>query len=1060
MKLLTGALVAGVIVGAWAQDVRDLAPGPALRREMQPGETHRYRIVASAGEFLHLVVDQKTIDVGLTFEDPSGAKLAARNSVWTAEGPEPVSIIAKSSGVYTLVVEGPKAGGRAKPGAYEIGVREQRPAGGGDQSRVEAEQLNEEGMAVHKKPEAIEKYTRALALYRGAGTGYWEGRTLLLMGDAYVGRRVFAAALDVLAQALPLLASAGDSEGEANTLNKLGLAYYHSGDPKRSLEFFDQSLAVADSARDPRRAASAANNAGIIAINAGDAARAAAYLERALKIYRELAYLDGEVSALNNLAIAYGARGQFNRKIEYLRQALALRRTEGNKREESGILNNLGAAYKDLGDGARALELYEQSLSIAPADDAIHEAMVLINIGNVYTGRKEYDKAAEYLQRAYDIRSKAGDRRGTAAALLNLGALLTESERDESGALVKLQQALPIFREMGDRGREALALGNLAKVTSRLGDRPKARELALESLAVSRAIGQQESEIAALGLLTRLALIENDLSQARARAEEALGVIESLRNKVAGAAFRASLMSMVQDDYARYVDILMRLHRDQPQAGHDRAAFEAAERARARSLLDTLAEGGADIRQGVDPALLSREKDLERRIDQAGRRETALLAAPHTQEQAAAARRALDQLLTEYQELRAQVRQLSPAYASLTQPEPPKTAQIQAQLDSETLLLEYALGDERSYLWALTPDSITAFELPKESEIETLARRYFEFVSTPKADGAAATALSAELSKVLLGPVAALLPGKRLVVVANGALQYVPFAALPLPGDSLPLIANNEVISLPSASILGVLRSQRAARPSPPKTVAVLADPVFSPQDSRLARNAPAAASAARGAEEEQEPDLAKSVRAAGFNRLTRLRFTREEAQNILDLVPAGQKLRAVDFDATRAAVLSGDLANYRIIHIATHGIVNTQSPDLSGLVLSLVDAKGQRVDGFLRMHQLYNLNLPADLVVLSACQTALGREIHGEGLVGLTRGFMYAGASRVVASLWQVDDQATAELMKRFYRGMLGKQRLSPAVALRQAQTEMSRDSRYRSPYFWAAFTIQGDWR
>ena len=187
--------------------------------------------------------------------------------------------------------------------------------------------------------------------------------------------------------------------------------------------------------------------------------------------------------------------------------------------------------------------------------------------------------------------------------------------------------------------------------------------------------------------------------------------------------------------------------------------------------------------------------------------------------------------------------------------------------------------------------------------------------------------------------------------------------------------------------------------------------------------------------------------------------FSREEADAIAEFVLGRSLLKATDFQASRAKAVSGELSNYRIVHFATHGLLNSEHPELSGLVLSLVDENGRPQDGFLRMHEIYNLRLPAEVVVLSACQTGLGKEIKGEGLVGLTRGFMYAGAQRVVASLWQVDDLATAELMKRFYRGML-KDNLRPAAALREAQVELMKQKRWSSPYFWAAFVIQGEWR
>jgi CHAT domain-containing protein len=200
-------------------------------------------------------------------------------------------------------------------------------------------------------------------------------------------------------------------------------------------------------------------------------------------------------------------------------------------------------------------------------------------------------------------------------------------------------------------------------------------------------------------------------------------------------------------------------------------------------------------------------------------------------------------------------------------------------------------------------------------------------------------------------------------------------------------------------------------------------------------------------------------MRDVGNQEFPRLPFSRREAEAIVAAAPRGESIKALDFEASRDTATSADLSNYAIVHFATHGLLNSNHPELSGIVLSLVDQNGKSQDGFLRLHEVYNLRLPAELVVLSACQTGLGKEVRGEGIVGLTRGFMYAGAARIVASLWKVNDAATAELMKRFYQRIFAKG-LRPAAALREAQVEMWKDGRWRLPYYWAPFVIQGEWR
>jgi CHAT domain-containing protein len=396
-------------------------------------------------------------------------------------------------------------------------------------------------------------------------------------------------------------------------------------------------------------------------------------------------------------------------------------------------------------------------------------------------------------------------------------------------------------------------------------------------------------------------------------------------------------------------------------------------------------------------------------------------------------------------------------------------------LNEETVLLEYALGEEKSYLWAVTPTAIKTFELPKKAEIEQQAKRLYEQLTARNANPAKETLAqrqqrllrtdeeyakaSVNLSQMLLGPVAAEMKNKRLLIVAEGVLQFVPFATLPNPADGgwQPMIVSNEIVTLPSASVAAVLKQEAADHKSPNKLLAVLADPVFSSQDSRVAISAKKRTAA--GADADSLIVAKRSAAEAGLTNLERLRFSRQEADDITRLAAEHQKLQAVDFAANRALATSPDLGQYRIVHFAAHGLINNQHPELSGVVLSLVDEQGRAQNGFLRLYDIYNLKLNADLVVLSACQTALGKEVRGEGIIGLTRGFMYAGARRVVASLWQVDDRATAELMKRFYQAMLGGG-LKPAAALRSAQTEMWRDKRWQAPYYWGAFTLQGDWQ
>jgi len=276
------------------------------------------------------------------------------------------------------------------------------------------------------------------------------------------------------------------------------------------------------------------------------------------------------------------------------------------------------------------------------------------------------------------------------------------------------------------------------------------------------------------------------------------------------------------------------------------------------------------------------------------------------------------------------------------------------------------------------------------------------------------------------------------------------------------LIVTHEIVMLPSASIANVLRHATSERPAS-KAVAVLADPVFQADDPRVTsdkhKSAPASAQADNPERTGPPRDLARAAESVGVSRFERLLYSREEALAITAKADRSASLTALGFDATRELVLSSAINGFRVMHFATHAVLDGRHPELSGIVLTLVDDHGRRVDGFLRLHDIFNMKLSVDIVVLSACQTALGRDVRGEGLIGLTRGFMHAGASQVVASLWDVRDRSTAALMTELYAGLLQRGLTAPA-ALRAAQIAMWKNPRWRMPVHWAGFIVQGDWR
>jgi CHAT domain-containing protein/Tfp pilus assembly protein PilF len=858
-------------------------------------------------------------------------------------------------------------------------------------------------------------------------------------------------ALQTWQKALQLYQQAGNTAKEAETLTGLGVVYNQLGDKQKALETYQQALSIYQKTNDQTWIADTLNSIGLVHADLGEYEPALAAYNQALPLYEAVKDIGGKAYTLNNLGVAYDAQGEYQKALDAYNEALPLWQQVGDKKGQAYTLNNIGYIYDTLGQFQQALASYNAALPLwREVKDRQGEAFTLNNIGLAYANAEQYDKALEYYNQALPLWQELLGSRGQATTLNNIGYVYANTGNFNK-ALQTYNQALPLWERVGDRRGEASTLNNIGFVYANLNEIQPALNYYNRALELRRSVGDRAKEALTL---YRIAISQRDLGNLEAaqwNIEAALEIVEDLRTKVDNQDFRASFFASKQDYYEFYIDLLMQMHKSNPTQGYDAKALQASERARARSLLDILTDAGAEIRQGVDPELSAQEKALQQKLAGLEERRTQVLAEDHTEEQAAAINSEIEQVLQDYRQVQAQIRETSPRYAALTQPQPLTLQDIQQQvLDKDTVLLEYSLGKERSYLWIVTSDSLKSYELPARDQIEKASLDFRNWLTVPslRIRSAQMNASAQNLSEMILGPIAEQLGNKRLLIVSDGALQYVPFAALAVPAqpEYTPLIVNHELVTLPSASTVGVLRQELAGRPSAPKTLAVLADPVFSQTDERVNQVSAVKPPAPQ--------DTVKNLELT----FQRLPFTKQEAEKILDLVPASEKAKAFGFAANREAATSEVLSNYQMVHFATHGILDSANPELSGLVLSLVDKKGRPQDGFLRLPEIFNLNLPAELVVLSACETGLGQQIRGEGLVGLTRGFMYAGAARVVVSLWSVDDEATSLLMVNFYQRML-QQGLKPAAALRAAQLEMWQ-SEWKSPAYWAAFTMQGEWR
>jgi CHAT domain-containing protein/Tfp pilus assembly protein PilF len=1125
-----------------ADEKLSLEPGKPVERELSSGQSHLYKIAITSGQYLQVTVNQQGIDAMVALFTPDGKKIGEADNEKATVRSETISAIAEETGPYRIEVR--SAAKTVGAGRYEIKIEALKMATAEDKHHVAAESIFREAKQLENGPaedkrKSVEKYQTALQLFREASDQRRIAESFNSIGRIHISLGERQKANENFNQALMIFQEAGDQRGEAKALNNLAVLYTSMGKLQEAVEKFNESLSLKRKIGDTEGERATIINIGAVYKLLGETQKALEKYNEALPLSRVAGDRNEEAATLNNIAGVFWTFGDRQKALEKFNEALQIRRTLGDRESEAEILNNIGLVHESLGETQKALDKHKEALSVTQAvgnrfgvassaigigrvyftlgelqkaqekfnealaifrviGDRRMEANALNNLGNVHFDLGEMRRALEKYHDSLHIRRAVHDRRGEAQSLHNIGTCYNESGEWQK-ALENFNQALPIRRAIGDRQGEASTLHSVGTAYRLSGDLAKSLENFNESLLIRRSIRERDGEVETLLGIAQAMHKQGNLSQARQAIEQAIVIIENTRTQIDSQNLRASFLAKRHEYYQSYIDILMEQHRQNPSVGFDALAFGVSERARARSLLELLMESGADIRQGVDSFLLERERNLQQLLNAKAAAQVALLNRKHTPTQAEYLAKEIAAITTELEELRSQIRERSPRYATLTQPLPLSLAEIQRKvLDPDTLLLEYSLGDDASYLFVVSQTSITNYQLPKRAEVEAATRRVRELLTAPQPQPGDTEAKyqarikeakenywpqAAELSRMLLGPAASQLGGKRLLIVADGALQYLPFGVLPIPeterrkdrgtrrqGDRgtrrqgksplptphsplpTPLIAEHEIVHLPSASTLAVLRRELAGRKPAAKTVAVLADPVFSADDARVKSGNKTLAGI------EAPADLMRAINDVRGD-MRRLLLTRDEAEAILSVSPRTSAFGALDFRANRATATSDELSRYRIVHFATHGLLNSEHPELSGVVLSLVDERGQPQDGFLRLHEIFNLRLQADLVVLSACQTGLGKEVKGEGLVGLTRGFMYAGAARVVASLWQVNDVATAELMKRFYRRML-KDGMRPAAALRAAQIEMWKRPQWQSPFYWGGFVLQGEWK
>ena len=1049
-----------------------LYDGFTQEREIRGGATHAYTVELQAGQFLRVTVQEEGIDVVVRLLDPQSTKVVVADSFAIPFHPhvetEDLTAVAGTAGAHRLEVV---ASGKQEKGRYLLRVEGPRAAEAADRTRAEAVTATWRGLVepMGDKVEQIHSLERAAALWEEVGERRKAAQILFHLGKNLqkLGRDAEAAKDFQRSAALWERETGPQSrDWEARALSGEGLSLKHMKRLTEARACYEKELALERETGDEGMEGAALGNLGGLASDQGEVRRAIDLELQGLELVRKAHDEATETRALGNLANDYQLIAENQKAAHYYEEALALARRLHNQREEGLVLNNLADLYSELGDYDKALSHWQEALKLADtASD--RRAKTLNNLGTACLRLGRYDDARRYFQRALALAREVGDMETQIMSLANQ-AFLALRRNEPAQALELAQKALPLSKGFGEpEAFSHYALGSAYR------DLEKWAEAQRELAAAQESYHQRGQVLREADVALAMARVERGsghLEAALVQVRSALALVESARTRVVRQDLRASFSAARQDFYELLIDTLM-------ARGLAAEALQASERARARILLEVLHESETDIRQGADPALVERERSL---LDEVNRGESRRIELTRQENpdpaRLAEVQKKIDETLEDLQQVEASLRESSPRYAALTEPQPLTAVEVQAQvLDGRALLLEYALGAKQSFLWLVGSDGIETFTLPGRKRIESVALQYYKHLTARNGQQAGETVPAwktriaeadrkaglegLQLSRMILAPVEKRLGDRPLLVVAEGALQYVPFSALPLPSSGAPLVTRHEVVSLPSATALAALRRELRERRPAPHELAIFADPVFQPNDPRLKPPlGPLGQLEPPGPRGAPEPEAGREA-GIDVSKLRRLPSSQKEAETIAALMPSGEVFKALGFAASKSAVVGGRLDAYRRLHFATHGVLDTGRPELSGLVLSLYDERGRSQDGVLRLNDIYNLRLGADLVVLSACRTALGKEVRGEGLIGLTRGFMYAGAARVLATLWSVEDQATAELMANFYRGIL-REGLSPAAALRKAQIAMRRNPKRSSPYYWAGFSLQGEWR
>jgi CHAT domain-containing protein/Tfp pilus assembly protein PilF len=812
----------------------------------------------------------------------------------------------------------------------------------------------------------------------------------------------------------------------AASLNNLGTLIKEQGEFREAQEYYERSAAIIEKlAPESLQCASGLNNLGLFAYDRGNLAKAEGFYKRSLVIMEQLAPESLNAAAiLTNLgALAY-ERGDLARAEEYHKRSLALReKLAPESLDVAACLNNLGVLDKDRGEFAKAEEYYMKSLAIKEklSPGSLGAAAGLNNLGELEHARGDLKKAEEYFKESLALREKlAPESINVAVSLYNLGTL-AQDRKDPAKAEEYFVKSLFLMKKLAPGSLNVSAsLNSLGMVADDRGDFEQAEEYFKKSLAIREELAPGTSNLAevlhSLGSISRK---KADLPQTLSYLKRAVSALESQKTKLGGGLETKERFSSKYADYYRdLVEVETELKKNEEALG-------TLERFRARSLLEMLAERDLDFASDAPAELLSRQKELlfsySKKQD-----ELAELSLENDPSKIVEIRKTLNEISREQDEVREKMKRSSPKLASLQYPQPLDLDAMKKLIGKEALFLSYSTGEKKTTLFALLGDDLSVWALPVGRDILKDDVIYLRrLLADPKSDQKLLSQKSGQLYDLILKPAGKLIKKSNLVIICpDGPLHYIPFSAL----------MKKPVVNVISATVLKELGEV------PPSlkegTIIAFGNPDYPGKDVK--------------------DTVVRSVTEG--KPLAPLPATEIEVDNIGALY--GDKATILTKEHATEEKAKSFGKNFSLVHFACHGILDERFPLDSGLALTIPGRIEEgKENGLLQAWEIFEgVRINADLVTLSACETGLGKEMGGEGLIGLTRAFQYAGARTILSSLWSVSDESTAILMRSFYSSL--KQGGTKAEALSLAQTEMSRSKKYRHPFYWAGFVLNGDWK